>query len=193
MAYFKPRFYRWGRESGVLEYRIIANSQVITTGGFVNLVSGFVDGADAGERIWGLCIGFVVAPTNLPSSEFRSGGIPLDKLTAGTDYDGTYVSGTLGTQKYTASGDNQTDKKVRAVIDVSPDLVVSNVPDATIGTTAGSELAGSWTDLVTDVQVDENNAGNAFTTIAQLVILGLDPEDTTAGLYMIMENQASGG
>lgn len=197
MAYFKPRFYRWGRAAGVLEYRIIANSQVITTGGLVNLTTaGFIDGADAGERIWGLCIGFCLSPVAFASAEFRSGGLPLDKLQAGVDYDGTFTSGPLGTNAYTASASNQTGKKVRAVIDVSPDLVMSNVPDAAIGTTTSSgasNLAGSYTDIITDTQVDENNNAASFATIAQLVIMGVDPEDSTMGLYMIMENQASGG
>lgn len=182
MAYFQPRTYRWGGTSGVFEERIIANSQVITTGGFVNLVSGFVDGADAGERIWGLCVGIVNAK-----------GIPLDKLTPATDYNGTYVGGNLGTQKHTAASDNQTVKPVYARIDISPDLVVNNVPDAAIGTTTGSNLAGNYTDLVSDTQVDENNATNAFTTVAQLVILGVDPEDSTKGLYQVMERQDMGG
>lgn len=182
MAYFKPRFYRWGGASGIFEDRIIANSQVITTGGFVNLVSGFVDGADAGERIWGLCVGIV---GSLPSTK----GIPLDKMTSGVDYHGTYVAGTLGTQKYTAASDNQTVDQICARIDISPDLVVSNVPDAAIGTTSGSNLAGNYTDLITDVQVDENNNSAAFTTIAQLVILGVDPEDSTKGLYQVVERQ----
>ncbi len=184
MAFFEPRRYRWGGIKGVLEDRIIANSQVITTGGFVNLVSGFVDGADAGERIWGLCVGIV---TNF------GGGIPLDRLTPGTDYHGTYVSGALGTQKYTAASDNQTVDKICARIDISPDLVVSNVPDAAIGTTTGSDLAGNYTDIITDVQADENNATNAFTTVAQLVILGVDPQDSTKGLYQVMERQDMGG
>lgn len=182
MAYFKPVGYRWGRSEGVYVDLIIANSQVIKTGGLVNLVSGFVDGADAGERILGLCVGIV-----------NSNGIPLDKLTSGVDYDGTYVAGALGTQQYTASSDNQTDKMIRARIDISPDLVMSNEPDAAIGTTTGSNLAGNYTDIASDVQVDENNAGNAFTTIAQLYIVGVDPNDSTKGLYTIMEKQDLGG
>lgn len=186
MAYFKPRTYRWGGTSGIFEDRIIANSQVITTGGFVNLVSGFVDGADAGERIWGLCVG-IVGSLNLTK------GIPLDKMTSGSDYHGTYVAGQLGVQKYTAAADNQTVDQICARIDISPDLVVNNVPDSAIGTTTGSNLAGNYTDLVSDTQVDENNAGNAFTTVATLVILGVDPEDSTKGLYQVMERQDMGG
>lgn len=184
MAYFEPRGYRWGGTKGILEDRIIANSQVITSGGFVNLVSGFVDGADAGERIWGLCVGIVTK---------NGSGLPLDRLTPGTDYHGTYVNGPLGTQKYTAASDNQTVDMICARIDVSPDLVVSNVPDADIGTTTGSNLAGNYTDIITDTQVDENNNTNAFTTVATLVILGVDPQNSTKGLYQVMERQDMGG
>lgn len=186
-AYFKPRFYRWGRAAGVYENRIIKNSETIKTGGLVKLSSGFVAAATAGARIWGLCVGIVGGVSG------KNDGIPLDKQASGADYDGTYTAGPLGTQTYAAASDNQTDKQVKAVIDVSPDLVMSNTPDATIGTTSGSNLAGNYTDIVSDVQVDEDNNSAALTTIAQLVILGVDPEDSTSGLYMIMENQASGG
>ena len=185
MAYFNPKYYRYGI-GPKFESRIIANSQVITTGGLVNLVSGFIDGADAGERIFGLVMG-------IHGSLTTADGVPLDLLSSANDYDGTYVPGVIGTQKYTASADNQTDKKIEAQIDIAPDLVMSNEPDAAIGTTAGSELAGNFTDIVSDVQVDENNAAAAFTTIAQMIIFGLDPDNSAFGLYGFMEKQDWGG
>lgn len=191
MAYFTPikNFYSLPE---VYDDVIIANSQVITTGDLVNVVSGFADGADAGERIYGLCVGIV---GGLPANR----GIPLDKLTAGTDYDGTYTSGAHGTQAYTAASDNQTDKKVMARLRIDPGMLMTNTPDADLGTTSGSNLIGGYTDLVSQSQVDESNTSTAFTTIAQLAIVGIGGTfpfvdvPTTQGVYMIMENQMNGG
>lgn len=191
MAFFTPLKNLYSLPE-VYDDVIIANSQVITTGDMVNIVSGFADGADAGERIYGVAVGFV---GGLESNK----GIPLDKLVSGTDYDGTFTAGAHGTQAYTASADNQTDKKVMVRVRIDHGMVCSNVPDATIGTTTGSNLKGNYTDLITQSQVDENNNGNAFTTIAQLVILGVggsyqfENVASTNGLYMIMEKQEMGG
>jgi len=191
MAYFTPLKNFYGLPE-VYDDVIIANSQAITTGHLVNIVSGFADGADAGERIYGVAVGFVGGLQN-------NKGIPLDKLTSGTDYDGTYVAGAHGTQAYTASADNQTDKKVMVRVRIDHGMVLSNEPDAAIGTTTGSNLKGNFTDVAGQSQVDENNGGNAFTTIAQLVILGVggsyqfENVPTTHGLYMIMEKQEMGG
>ncbi len=191
MAYFTPLKNFYGLPE-VYDDVIIANSQAIVTGDLVNIVSGFADGADAGERIYGVAIGFV---GGLDSNM----GLPLDKLASGTDYDGTYTSGAHGTQAYTASADNQTDKKVRVRVRIDHGMVMTNVPDADIGTTTGSNLKGNFTDIASQSQVDENNNGASFTTIAQLVILGVggsyqfENVGTTNGLYMIMEKQEMGG
>lgn len=184
MAYFKPRFYRWGGTSGVFEDRIIANSAVVTTGGLVKILAGFVAPATAQARIWGLCVGIV-------GSLSLTKGIPLDKTNSGSDYHGTYVSGQLGTQKYTAASDNQTVDQICARIDVSPDLVMSNTPNAAIGTTTGSNLAGYFTDLVSDTQIAENLATQTFGTVC-LTILGVDPETSTNVLVIVNKRSEMG-
>ena len=191
MAYFTPikNFYSLPE---VYDDVIIANSQVITTGDLVNIVSGFADGADAGERIYGVALGFV-------GGVEANRGIPLDKLSATTDYDGTYVTGAHGTNAYTASGDNQTDKKVMVRVRIDHGMLMTNTPDAALETTAGSSLKGGYTDLVSQSQVDESNNGNAYTVIAQLAIIGAGGTypfvdvPTTQGVYMIMEKQEAGG
>ena len=56
MAFFKPRKYRYGGVTGVLEDRVIANSATITTGGLVKVLAGFVEAATAQARIWGFAL-----------------------------------------------------------------------------------------------------------------------------------------
>lgn len=181
MARFIRRYNKnGGRAVSTLARHIITNSAAVKIGGFVLLSAGFASPATAGSKIFGLCIGF-----ESPK------GIPLDSRTVSQSdvFDGTFVAGTSGS--YTASADNQTDKMIKAVIDITPDLVVSSAPDAAIGTTAGSNLAGGYTDLLDDITVDENNNAAAFTTVAQLMILGVDPELSTNGLYMVAERQGT--
>ena len=191
MAYFTPIKNLYGLPE-VYDDVIIANSQAITTGDLVNIVSGFADGADAGERVYGVAVGFVGGLVN-------NRGIPLDKLTSSVDYDGTYTAGAHGTNAYTAAADNQTDKKVMVRLRIDHGMLMTNEPDAALGTTTGSNLKGNYTDIVSQSQVDENNGGNAFTTIAQLVIVGVggtypfENIATTHGVYMIMEKQEAGG
>lgn len=188
MAYFTPikNFYSLPE---VYDDVIIANSQAIVTGDLVNVPAGFADGADAGERIYGVAIGFV---GGLESCK----GIPLDKLVSGTDYDGTYVAGAHGTNAYTASADNQTDKKVMVRVRIDPGMLLTNTPDAAIGTTTGSNLKGYYTDIASQSVVDENTAA---TSLCQLVIVGVggtfpfENVPSTQGVYMIMENQMIGG
>lgn len=179
MARFIRRYNKnGGRAVSTLARHIITNSATVKVGGFVKLAAGFASPATAGAPIFGLCIGI--------ESEK---GIPLDSRTVDPSaiYNGTFTSGPNGS--YAAASDNQTVKKVKAVIDITPDLVVSSAPDAAIGTTTGSNLAGGYTDLVDDITVDENNNGNAFTTVAQLLILGVDPLNSANGLYMVAERQ----
>lgn len=180
---------KFGPKIEAVDKTIILNSKTTTIGDLVHLEDGFVDIAAAGERLWGVVVGFEVGGSNATDGD----GIGLENAKSGTDYDGTFTEGGIDVGKYVAISDNQTDKKVRAVIDVSPFAVYSNTPDATIGTTTGSNLKGNYTDIIDEDQVDENNSTNAFTTIAQLLILGVDSLATTNGLYMIMERQYMGG
>ena len=77
---------------------------------------------------------------------------------------------------------------MKARVRVTPGDVYSDVPDADIGTTAGSDSKGYNTDIVTGANPnpDENTA---TTGTAQLAIIGVDPSDSTRGLYMIKESQ----
>ena len=156
---------------------VIANSETLKVGTWAALSSGFAKAATAGDTLAGVVIGIVTKD-----------GTSLLNATSGQDYDGTY---THTEQSYTAAADNQTDKQVKVVLDTDPFGVWSSEPDDTIGTTTSSGSSdeyGSFTDLADYETVDENNAGNAFNVKAQLLIMGVDPDNSSNGLYMPAEH-----
>lgn len=158
---------------------IINNSITVTVGDMVYGIDGNLCAlAVAGSQILGVVQGFVTPK-----------GVPLDQLTAGTDYDGTYTAGGVNVGKYVAASDNSSDKKIKARVQITPGDFYSCAPDATIGTTAGSDSIGYNTDITDEDAVDEDTAAAATTATAQLAILGLDPENSSNGLYMIKESQ----
>lgn len=171
---------------------IITNSATLKVGGLVKLASGFASAVTAGDAIYGVAVGFV-------GTTDQNVGLPLDKLTSGVDYDGSYTAGGPGTGTYVAASDNQTDKKIAVRVRIDQGMVMTNTPDATIGTTSGSNLKGGYTDVADYLTVDENNNSAAFTTKAQLFILGVggghnyENISSSVGLYMIAEKQELGG
>ena len=98
---------------------IIANSVTVAVGDFVGFTTGYVQRVGANAAILGLCIGFRTANGNT-----------LERAESGTGYDGTF---TASTQTYIATSDNQTDKKVVAVVIVDPLGIYSGPADAAIG------------------------------------------------------------
>lgn len=185
MAYFKPirNIYSFPE---VYDDVIIGNSETITTGGLVNISGGFADAAAAGEPVYGVAVGFV-------ASLKPNRGLPLDKLSAATDYDGTYTTGAFGTNAYVASADNQTDKKIAVRVRMDIGMVMTNEPDAALATTTGSNLKGYFTDIAGPTQVDESTAHTS--TVSQLMVLGVGGDllyedvPTTHGIYTIFEKQ----
>jgi len=176
-----PGFVSKGNLFGLQTVRkdvIINNSITVTVGDFAEGIDGnLLKLAAAGEQLLGVVEGFV------------KDGVPLDKLTPGTDYDGTYTAGGVNVGKYVSTADNATDKQIKARVNITPGEIYSATPDATIGTTAGSDSLGYLTDLVDEDAPDEDTAVAATTNTAQLAILGIDPEDSTKGLYMVKESQ----
>lgn len=172
-----------GRTSGILKTVRIHDSVTLSNGDYVIInTSGFVAVATAGARLFGVVTGIV-----------DNVGIPLDdtKQTHGATW-------TASTQTVITASDNSTRTTgyIQAVVDTDPLSVYSVEPDAAIGTTTSSgssDQLGSYTDLLDEDEVDENNGGNAFNVVAQLFIWGVDPDDTTRGLYSIMESQFLGG
>lgn len=130
---------------------VIANSVTVAEGSAVKLVPGGVDVADATtDTVYGYVLGFIV----------DSGGrnLPLSLIATNTAYvDGTYSFATTGSS-YAAASDNQTDKKVAAIIMPSADLVCSARLSAAGATTTGSNLVGYYSNI-------ETTAGNRATLI----------------------------
>ena len=172
-----------GRTSGILKIVRIYDSVTLTNGDFVKIdTNGFVALATAGARIFGVVTGIV---DNVGTD------IENTKQTTGATY-------TPSTQTVVCASDNssRTTGYVQAVIDIDPFSVFSCEPDAAISITTSSgssDQLGSYTDLLDEDGVDENNGGNAFNVVAQLFIWGVDPSDSTRGLYSIMESQFLGG
>lgn len=90
---------------------------------------------------------------------------------------------------YTAASDNQTVAKVVGMCDISKYSLYSADPDATIGTTTGSNLLGYKTDIVDEDNTDESTAA---TTTAQYYIWGVDIADSGNHIVNIYESEVFG-
>lgn len=163
-----------GRTSGIIRSIILDNSITVTIGDFVHTNGGFCDIAAAGETLLGVVVGIV-----------DQDGINMDE----SKYSLAQASWTSSTHTVTTGAANTTGDKVRALVDIDPFSVWSCEPDDTIGTTTGSNLQGYYTDLIDEDEVDETDASTA---VAQLYIWGVDPEDSTRGLYSIAEHEIWG-
>jgi hypothetical protein len=172
---FTYRYNLAGRSAGIRRSYIIANSQTITIGDMVRSTAGFIALAAADAKILGVVVGLEDAK-----------GLDLENARA-TLTNATY---TASTKTAVAASDNQTVDAIRAIVDIDPFSVYSAQPDAAMAATTGSNLLGYYCDLVAaSDQPDENTT---TTTVMQLFIWGLDPENTARGLYSIAEHQIWG-
>lgn len=89
---------------------------------------------------------------------------------------------------WTAASDNQTVAQVAALVDITKYTLYSEQTDGTFGTTANSNLLGMFTDIADEDSIDEDNASAAYTTVAQYLIWGVDPNASTRGIYSIFES-----
>lgn len=163
-----------GRTSGILRQVIIADSATITTGDMIKLTSGEVALAGAGGQAFGVVIGIV-----------DKDGINMDE--SRRSITGTGAGWTSSTQTFVAGSNNSATDYVKALIDCDPFSVWSCEPDSTIGGDAESDLIGCYTDLV--AASDQPDEADAQTSQATLFIWGVDPEDSSRGLYSIAEHQ----
>ncbi len=152
----------------ILRKEIITNSVVSTVGQSVKLASGFVALGTAGV----LVAGHIVAHKTDKGVGLNTTGV------AGADI-GSYV------YTFTAASDNQTVAKVKAELDISKNTIYTVTPDATIGTTTGSNLSGYKTDIADKDTTDEDTAA---ATTCQYDILGVDPGKSTNHLVHIYES-----
>lgn len=162
-----------GRTSGIIRSFIIGDTKTVTVGDFVHLETGYIDTAAANEPLLGVVVGIV-----------DQDGINLDN--SKRTLTGSGASWTTSTQTVVTGSDNTSTDYLRVLVDIDPFSVWSVEPDSAIGQDAQSDLAGCFTDLITEAEVDEDGA---VAGQAALFIWGVDPEDTSRGLYSIAEHQ----
>ena len=170
MAGFDFKFSLIAQPSKGTRLYTIADSQTFTVGDTSMFTTGYLVPGSASNALLGVVEGFVDA-----------NGLPLDNSRK-ADFDGTY---TATSDTYVSAADNSTDKQVQAIVRIDPFAVYSATPDATIGTTPGSNLPGYFCDIADEDEPDESDA---TTATAQLAIHGVDPEDSSKGLYSINEH-----
>lgn len=156
----------------VIRREVVANSITIAELDSVKLASGFVALGTAGALVYGHVMSL---------SDANQVGL----LTTGAA--GAAIGSYAGT--YTTSSTNQTVAMVTADCDISKNALYSMTPDATIGTTTGSNLAGYKIDIADEDNTDENTAA---ATTAQYNIWGVDPEDSANHIVNIYESQVFG-
>jgi len=172
---FQFKYNLAGRTSGIIRSFPIYNSLTVAVGDMVYLTGGGIGPCPATANILGVCVG--LTDTN---------GTPISDTPLSVS--GTY---TASSRQYAAAADNMTVDKVQALVDIDPFSVWSAEPDATLGTDTESDMAGSYTDLVATAG-DQPDEDTAATTQCQLFIWGIDPEDSTRGLYSIAQHQIFG-
>lgn len=169
--------YADGASSRPREKLVILNNATVFMGGAVMLAAGGVDGADeVSDTIYGICKGFVVG----------DGNTPIDNALS-SQYDGTYTAGV----SYTASSDNQTDKKVKALVEpILPGDTLRAEADAALGTTTGSDGIGYYVSVLT---TDESKLDESTTSGSQqqFLIVGQPNKGNFVDVKLV-ENQMNG-
>jgi hypothetical protein len=169
--------YADGASSRPLEKWLVINSETIFIGGPVRIAAGGVAAADAvSDPIYGICKGFVA----------DGGSTPLENALSG-QFDGTLVDGV----SYTASADNETDKKVQALVEpILPNDTIRAEMDATLGNTTGSNKVGYYADVLTtdERKLDESNTS---TNQLQFIIVGQPGKGNFVDVKLV-ENQING-
>lgn len=175
MAYFDYKGSKYG-EKPVLVKMTIGNTKTVYVGGWIHAEDGnLADAAAATELLMGVVHEFTTKD-----------GIILSEADSG-EYTGTLTAQSGATsEKYLSAGTNSTVDRIQVSINIDPLAIYSNTPNATIGTTTGSDSAGYFCDLITSVQANESDA---VTTAQQLAIHGTDPAASSKGLYTKYESQ----
>lgn len=128
-----------------LEMGVILDSATITIGDVVKSPALGMEPADnVADPIYGLVVG-IVTPK----------GVPLNQALS-ADYDGTWTN---STQTYAAAADNETDKKIQALVrPLDGTETLSALCNAALGTTTGSDLVGHYISVLTtnSAQLDES-------------------------------------
>lgn len=153
----------------ILVDRILANSVTIAVMDSVKTTGGFAALGTTGARVLGHVVSIVG----------KDGLTPVK--------DGTYL-GNAG-ETYAMESDNQTDKMIRAIVDIDQFALYSAELDAAVGTTTGSDLAGKTFDLADEDTLDESTVAE---TTAQYYSHGLDRNNTAQVIVNILESEVFG-
>jgi len=174
MAGFVFRKNKYGLNSVPSESEIIKGSETLTIGDVASLIDGLFLLASAGGEMYGIVQGFETY-----------NGRPLENSLSGTDYDGTYTEGGVGTGTYVAAADNATDKRVRAIVrPFVPGDIYVGLADAALATTSTSDDAGGFFDCSSTLDgISESSFSQS--TAAQWFSYGQDP--VLAGRYVLVE------
>lgn len=156
-----------GNSAPVLVRVIIDNSDVIQLGDAVKVYN-------AGNA--------EVAATGNPLAGFVHAVVDKNGLQPAPD------SGTTDT--WTVEADNETDKELAVLIDLSLDSIYSGDVDGTIGTTGTSNKMGCSLDLTDENSIAETSATRIIS--AQLYGWGTDPDDSGNLLVSIKESERTG-
>jgi len=165
-----------GIESPATVDILIQNEATITLGDAVDInTAGGCQPADAGDYVFGIVVGLV-----------GINGTPLSTVSA-SDYDGTYSgnAGQVGSETYVASGDNLTDKLIKAKVVCDPFALFYN--DAKGDMTYADDY--QFFDLYDEDQIADQD-GHATSGAFQLWKRDPDDDaDASKGLFRIAEWQ----
>lgn len=150
------------QEESARLHLIITNSQTVTKGDVVKKSGGFISVVDANDTpVLGIVEGFV-----------NSKGIDIENADTST-YDGTYTEGGIGVETYVASADNQTDKKVMAIVNVDPYALWKNTADSALT----QAMVLQFFSLIDEDQIDGDTNSE---TVGEFQLVYWQPEDGDA-------------
>lgn len=159
---------------------VIANSATVKPGDAVELTSagsgaGGVSAINnVGDRVHGIVVG-IVTPTM----------VPLGLATSGTDYDGTF---TASTGAYAATSDNETDKKIQAIIvKVQPNMVFRTPFTGSLG---ANDVVGMYYSINTS-DASQIDVATRSATVEQFKLVELPVSDDSYLNVQIIERDDS--
>lgn len=153
---------------------IITNSDTLSIGDVCVASGGYVSEGGTATLIFGVVEGFV-----------NSKGIDLANAPTST-YDGTYTDGTVGVGTYVATSDNQTDKKVMAIVNVDPYALWKNTADEAVA------ITDQFQHFVCVAAGDQIDGNSNSATVGAMQLWKFQPDigdATTEALYRISGSQ----
>lgn len=159
-----------GRFGGPLMVdRIITNSVTVAVGDAVKTTDGFAALVTTGDAILG------IVESVIGDNRFA--------VSTGGDYLGNPGD------THAAASDNETVAKARVRVDIDQNSTYAATPDADLGTTTGSDLAGKTFNLADEESLDESTVA---ATMQQVYSHGPYVADTSKALINILESEVFG-